>query len=295
MQANIITEIFLPVALGIIMLGMGLSLTLNDFKRLVQFPRATFVGLFCQLLLLPAIAFLLLHLIELPPALAVGVMLLSLCPGGATSNLLSNLARADVALSITLTALSSLITVFSIPFLINLSMEHFIGEGRYVELPVLKTMLQIIIITIIPVTIGMLIRWRNKNFAIKAEKPVKIASAIFIAIVLLGAILKERHNLAGWFLEVGVITFTLNIVILVLGYGIAKLSKLSHPQCSTVAIESGIQNGTLAIAIATSSMLLNNSQMSIPAAIYSLFMFATGGVAVYLFSRKFMFDRAFKN
>lgn len=292
MQANILTEVFLPVALGIIMLGMGLSLTLDDFKRLVQFPRATFVGLFCQLLLLPAIAFLLLQFIELPPALAVGVMLLSLCPGGATSNLLSNLARADVALSITLTALSSLITVFTIPFFINLSMEYFIGEGRYVELPVLKTMLQIIVITIIPVALGMLIRWKKKDFAINAEKPVKIASAIFITIVMLGAILKERNNLAGWFLEVGVITLTLNIIVLVLGYGIAKIVKLSHPQCSTVAIESGIQNGTLAIAIATSSLLLNNSQMSVPAAIYSLFMFATGGIAVYLFSRKFMFDKA---
>jgi BASS family bile acid:Na+ symporter len=292
MQANILTEVFLPVALGIIMLGMGLSLTLDDFKRLVQFPRATFVGLFCQLLLLPVIAFLLLQFIELPPALAVGVMLLSLCPGGATSNLLSNLAKADVALSITLTALSSFITVFTLPVFINFSMEHFIGEGRYVQLPVLKTMLQIIIITIVPVTLGMLIRWKKKEFAINAEKPVKIASAIFITLVMLGAILKERNNLAGWFLEVGAITLILNVIILVLGYGIAKLVKLSHPQCSTVAIESGIQNGTLAIAIATSSMLLNNSQMSVPAAIYSLFMFATGGVAVYLFSRKFMFDKA---
>jgi bile acid:Na+ symporter, BASS family len=292
MQANILTEVFLPVALGIIMLGMGLSLTLNDFKRLVQFPRATFIGLFCQLVLLPTIAFFLLQLIELPPVLAVGVMLLSLCPGGATSNLLSNLARADVALSITLTAISSLITVFTIPVFINLSMEYFIGEGKYVELPVLKTMLQIIVITIIPVTIGMVIRWRYKIFAVKAEKPVKIASAIFIAIVLLGAIFKEKHNLAGWFLEVGLITLLINLIILFLGYTVAKFFKLSHPQRAAVAIESGIQNGTLAIAIATSSMLLNNSQMSIPAAIYSLFMFATGGIAVYLFSRNFMFDRA---
>jgi BASS family bile acid:Na+ symporter len=291
MQANIFTEIFLPIALGIIMLGMGLSLTPQDFKRLIQFPKATLLGLFCQLVVLPAIAFLFLKFFNLPPALAVGVMLLSFCPGGATSNLLSNLARADVALSITLTALSSLITVFTIPFFINLSMEHFIGEGKYVELPILKTMLQIIIITIAPVSLGMLVRWRNTALAVKSEKPVKIASAVFITIILLGAIAKERDNLAGWFVQLGAITLLMNLVILAFSYGVSKLAKLSHPQRAAIAIESGIQNGTLAIAIATNSMLLNNSQMSIPAAIYSLIMFTTGGFAVYLFSRKFIFDR----
>lgn len=292
MQANILTEIFLPVALGIIMLGMGLSLTLEDFKRIALFPKATFVGLFSQLVLLPVIAFLMLKVISLPPELAVGVMLLAFCPGGATSNLLSNLARADVALSITLTAISSMITVFTIPFFINLSMEYFIGEGKYVELPVLKTMLQIVVITIIPVSIGMLLRWKSPETSRRAEKPVKIASAIFITLIILGAILKEKENLVDFFAQVGLITLLINLVILVLAYGISKFFKLSHPQRSAVAIESGIQNGTLAIAIATSSMLLNNSQMSIPAAIYSLIMFVTGGIAVYLFSRTFMFDRA---
>ncbi|MBX2947507.1 MAG: bile acid:sodium symporter family protein [Cyclobacteriaceae bacterium] len=292
MQANILTEIFLPVALGIIMLGMGLSLTLDDFKRIALFPKATFVGLVSQLVVLPVIAFGMLKLISLPPELAVGVMLLAFCPGGATSNLLSNLARADVALSITLTAISSMVTVFTIPFFVNLSMEHFIGEGKYVELPVLKTMLQIVVITIIPVSIGMLLRWKSPKASKRAEKPVKIASALFITIIILGAILKERANLADFFAQVGVITLLINLVILTVAYGISKLLNLSHPQRSAIAIESGIQNGTLAIAIATSSMLLNNSQMSIPAAIYSLIMFVTGGIAVYFFSRTFMFDKA---
>jgi len=292
MQANILTEIFLPVALGIIMLGMGLALTPADFKRVALFPRATFVGLFCQLILLPVVAFGMLQVLSLPPELAVGVMLLAFCPGGATSNLLSNLARADVALSITLTAISSMITVFTIPYFINLSMEYFIGEGKYVELPVLKTMLQIVVITIIPVSIGMLIRWRFPEGAKRSEKPVKIASAIFITLVILGAILKEKENIAGYFVQVGVITLLINVVILAGGYLLGKLFRLSHPQRAAISIESGIQNGTLAIAIATSSLLLNNSQMSIPAAVYSLIMFATGGVAVYLYSRNVMFDRA---
>ena len=292
MQANVLTEIFLPVALGIIMLGMGLALTLEDFKRVALFPRATFVGLFCQLIVLPLVAFGMLQLLSLPPELAVGVMLLSFCPGGATSNLLSNLARADVALSITLTAISSMITVFTIPYFVNLSMEYFIGEGKYVELPVLKTMLQIVVITIIPVSIGMLIRWKFPNGAKRSEKPVKIASAVFITLVILGAILKEKDNIAGYFVQVGVITLLINVVILAGGYLMGKLFRLSHPQRAAVSIESGIQNGTLAIAIATSSLLLNNSQMSIPAAVYSLIMFVTGGVAVYLYSRNVMFDRA---
>lgn len=292
MQANILTEIFLPVALGVIMLGMGLALTLSDFKRILLFPKATLVGLFNQLIVLPTVAFVMLTLISLPPELAVGVMLLSFCPGGATSNLLSNLARADVALSITLTAISSMITVFTIPLLVNLSMEHFIGEGKFVQLPVLKTMLQIIVITIIPVSIGMLIRWKFPSFAQRAEKPVKIASALFITLVILGAIYKERENLAGYFVQVGTVMLLINLVILVFAYSMAKLFKLSHPQRSAVSIESGIQNGTLAIAIATSSLLLNNSQMSIPAAVYSLIMFATGGLAVYVYSRNIMFDKA---
>ncbi|MGC1240904.1 MAG: bile acid:sodium symporter family protein [Chryseosolibacter sp.] len=285
MQSNIITEIFLPVALIVIMLGMGLSLTLHDFKRVVVFPRATFVGLAGQLVLLPAAAFLILELIELPPSLAVGVMLLAVCPGGPTSNLMSNLARADLALSITLTALSSLITVFTIPILLNLAMEHFIGEGKYMELPVVETMIQIVVITIIPVSIGMLVRWKFPRIADKAGQPVKIASALFITLVIIGVIIKEKDNLAGYFKEVGIVMLLINVIIMTLSYGVSMLFKLSHQQCSTISIECGIQNGTLAIAIATSSALLNNSQMSIPAAVYSLLMFATGGMAIYLFRR----------
>lgn len=287
MQSNIITEILLPVALIVIMLGMGLSLTLNDFKRVVVFPKATFVGLAGQLVLLPVVAFLMLKVIDLPAALAVGVMLLAVCPGGPTSNLMSNLARADLALSITLTAISSLITVFTIPIILNLAMEHFIGEGKYVQLPVVETMAQITVISIIPVSIGMLIRWKFPKAASKAEQPVKIASALFITLVIIGVIIREKDNLAGYFLEVGVIMLLINILIMTLAYGASALFKLSHPQCSTISMESGIQNGTLAIAIATSAALLNNPQMSIPAAVYSLQMFVTGGIAIYLFRRKF--------
>jgi BASS family bile acid:Na+ symporter len=285
MQANILTEIFLPIALIVIMLGMGLSLTLADFKRVIVFPKATLAGVFGQLVLLPLVALMVLKLIELPPALAVGVMLLAVCPGGPTSNLLSNLARADLALSITLTAITSLITVFTIPILLNEAMEHFIGEGKYVQLPVVDTMVQILVITIIPVSVGMFIRWKFPKFADKAEQPVKVASALFITIVILGVIIKEKDNLAGYFAEVGIVMLLINVTIMVLSYGLGALLKLSHQQCATISIETGIQNGTLAIAIATSSLLLNNSEMSVPSAVYSLLMFVTGGAAVFIFRK----------
>ncbi|NJN43049.1 MAG: bile acid:sodium symporter family protein [Flammeovirgaceae bacterium] len=286
MEASILTEIFLPIALGVIMLGMGLSLTMDDFKRIALFPKATIIGLTCQLIVLPAVAFGMLKLINLPPELAVGVMLLAFCPGGATSNLLSNLARADIALSITLTAISSMVTVFTIPYFVNLSMEHFIGEGKFVELPFLQAMLQILVVTIIPVSIGMILKSKYPNTAQRFVKPVKIASAIFIVILIFGVIIKERNNIAGYFAQVGTITFMINILILAIGFGIARMFNLNHAQSSAISIESGIQNGTLAIAIATSTLLLNNTEMAIPAAVYSLIMFGTGGLAVFIMGRK---------
>lgn len=290
MNASVLTTVFLPLSLAIIMLGMGLSLTPADFKRVALFPKATFVGLFCQLILLPTIAFIFLLIFPQPPELSVGVMLISFCPGGATSNLISNLARADVALSITLTAIASIVTVFSIPLLVNYSMEYFMGEGKYLELPVAQTMIQILAITVIPVSIGMLIRWKYPDFSIRSEKPVKIMSAIFITIIIIGVYYGERENIAEFFLQVGLITLLINLAILIIGYYFSVLFKLSHPQRSAVSIEGGIQNGTLAITIASSSFLLNNPEMAIAPAVYSLIMFFTGFLAVYVLSRRKMFE-----
>jgi BASS family bile acid:Na+ symporter len=248
------------------------------------------VGLFCQLVLLPTVAFIFLLIFPQPPELSVGVMLISFCPGGATSNLISNLARADVALSITLTAIASIVTVFSIPLLVNYSMEYFMGEGMYLELPVAKTMIQILAITVIPVSIGMVIRWKYPDFSIRSEKPVKIMSAVFITIIIAGVYYGERENIREFFLQVGLITLLINLAILLIGYYVSGWFKLSHPQRSAVSIEGGIQNGTLAITIATSTFLLNNSEMAIPPAVYSLIMFFTGFLAVYVLSRRKMFE-----
>lgn len=286
MESSIITEVFLPGALAIIMLGLGLSLVIGDFKRIFLYPKAMLTGLFNQLILLPLIGFLLIYFWDLSAVYAVGVVLIAACPGGPTSNLLTFLAKGDAALSISLTAFSSLITILTIPFIVNLAMEFQFGEGGYIALPVLETILKIMIITVIPVSIGMFIKAKAPKTALRFEKPVKIASAILLTVIILGAILKQKEEIIPAFKELGVVVLLLNIITLALGFFVAKLLGLGFRQASTIAIESGIQNGTLAIAIAAGASLLNNPQMAIPPAVYSILMFFTGGVVAWIFARK---------
>ena len=285
MEKSLITEVLLPAALAVIMLGMGLSLTLQDFKRVTIYPKAVFVGLLAQIILLPLLAFGLMSVWEIKPEFAVGIVLLASIPGGPTSNLLAYMGKCDVALSITLTAISSLITIFTIPFLINHAMETFMGEGKYVALPVLRTMLQILVITIIPVSLGMFLNKKFPATAIRFQKPVKIASAVFIAIIILGAVLKSRENLIPYMMQTGAPALVLNVLTMVLGFFVAKSLGLNFKQSSTISLEAGIQNGTLAIAIATSATLLNNPTIAVVPALYSLIMFATGGLAAYIFAK----------
>lgn len=286
MESSLITEVFLPGALAIIMLGLGLSLVLGDFRRIFTYPKAVLVGLLNQLVILPLIGFGLIHFWDLSPVYAVGVILIAACPGGPTSNLLTFLAKGDAALSISLTAFSSLITIITIPFIVNLAMEHQFGEGGYIALPVLQTILQIMVITIIPVSIGMFIKAKAPKTALRFEKSVKIASAVLLTVIILGAILKQKEEIIPAFKELGVVVLLLNIITLALGFLVAKVFGLGFRQASTISIESGIQNGTLAIAIAAGATLLNNPQMAIPPAVYSILMFFTGGFVAWLFARK---------
>jgi len=284
MEQSVITAVFLPVALGIIMLGMGLSLVLDDFKRVVVYPKPVVLGLVNQLILLPLVGFFFASLFPLKPELAVGIMILAACPGGVTSNLISHVSKGDTALSVTLTAISSLVTIITIPIIINFSLMHFMSEGQEIQLPVMKTIATILAITIVPITIGMVIRSKKPAFADKMGKPVKTASVVFLVVIILGAILKERENIVTFFQQAGLVALALNVTTMLLGYLTAKLFKFQLPQAITISIESGIQNGTLAIFVAVT--LLGNSQMSITPAIYSLIMFATGGFMMYYFGRK---------
>lgn len=284
MESTILTAVFLPLALGIIMLGMGLSLTTQDFKRIFIYPKAVTIGLINQIILLPIIAFGLIKLFGLQAELAVGIMILAACPGGATSNLISHLAKGDTALSITLTAFSSLITVVSIPFVVNFSIVHFMPGGEEQQLNVLKTVLSVLAITIVPVVIGMFIHARSPKFSARMEKPVKIMSAILLVLIIAAAILKEKDNILSFFEQAGPVALSLNVIMLALGFFGSRLLQLSGKQSATISIETGIQNGTLGIAIAAT--IIGNSQMTIPPAIYSLIMFVTAGVVIFIGHKK---------
>jgi len=283
MQDSVITAVFLPMALAFIMLGMGLSLTVKDFKNIFIYPKAMILGLTNQLILLPVFGYALIQLFGLTGALAVGVMILAACPGGATSNLISHLSKGDTALSISLTAVSSLITILSIPIIVNFAISHFGGEGS-ITLPVMETIIQIAGVTIVPVSIGMFLNKKFPKLSQKADKPVRIASAVFFALILFAAILKERENLIAFFILSGPIALMLNLLTLTVGFFLARVFLLSKKQSITIAIESGIQNGTLGIMIAAT--LLKNSEMTIPVAIYSLIMFMTSSVIIFLTNRK---------
>ena len=282
MEESIITAVFLPLALAFIMLGMGLTLTIADFRRILLAPRAILLGLVAQLLLLPLMGFLLVKLFGLTGALAVGVMILAACPGGPTSNLVSHLARGDLALSISLTAISSVVTVATIPLIVNYSILFF-GEEGSVTLPILQTIIQIMGVTIVPVGIGMYIRSRNSQLSDRAERPFKIASAVFFVLIILAAILKERENLVEFMILTGPAALSLNVLTMTIGFLMARMADLPIRQRLSISIESGIQNGTLGIMIAAT--LLQNSVMAIPIAIYSLLMFITVTAVIYVGNR----------
>jgi BASS family bile acid:Na+ symporter len=284
METNIISDIFLPLALFVIMLGMGINLVPNDFKRVVAFPKAAIIGLVNQLIFLPLIAFAICIILGLKAELAVGLMILAACPGGATSNLITHLAKGDIALSISLTAITSFITVLTIPLIVNFSLSYFMAESGYIKLPILKTIGQVVGITILPVSIGMIIRKFKNDFADKVESPVKILSAIFLVLIVVGVVLSNRENIVDFFLQVGLAALALNVITLALGYFSAHIFKLSPDRKRTISIETGIQNGTLGIAVAAS--ILKNSEMAISSAVYSLIMFVTVSVLLFQASRK---------
>lgn len=283
--AEIISNIFLPLSLAIIMLGMGMTLILSDFARILRNPKAILIGLTNQLIFLPIIGFSLAIAFDLNPIMAVGLMILSTCPGGATSNLITQVCRGNIALSVTLTAISSIICVFTIPFILSFALDYFgTGTGMTIKLPILNTIIQIMGITIIPISIGMFIRRLNSNFARRMEKPMRTASTVIFIIVFI-AVLAANYNILGTAMtEVGLPTLLLNILTMGLGYLTARLFKLNLKSAISITVESGIQNGTLAIVVATS--ILNNFEMSIPTAAYAIWMFITGGILMWLFGNR---------
>ena len=277
---TIITQIFLPISLAIIMFGMGLTLVVGDSGRLFTYPKAVIVGLCNQLIFLPLIGFSIILLFDLSSSMAIGIMILALCPGGPTSNLITQVARGNIGLSVTLTALASLITVFTIPIILSKAITYFTGEtGVVIELPIVQTMLQILIITVIPVSIGMVIRKKNEGFALRMEKPMRTASTVLFVIIFLLVMIANKDLIVEAMKEVGLATLLLNLSTMALGYMTAKIFGIKGKSQISITIESGIQNGTLAFVIATT--ILNNVEMGLPTGAYSIWMFITGGILMW--------------
>ena len=271
----------LPIALAIIMFGLGLSLTVGDFRRVARSPKAVVVALVLQILVLPLVAFGLVVAFDVDPLLAVGVMLLAASPGGTTANLFSQLFRGDVALNITLTAVNSVLAAVSIPVITNLAIGYFGAEGD-LGLQFGKV-LQVIAIVLIPVVLGMLVRRRSRDLASRADRPVRIFSILVLVIVAVGALLGERDNLVDYLEQVGLVTALFCAASLTLGYAGARLLRLGAPQAIATSMEVGIHNTTVALTIALS--VLNSTEVAVPAAIYSIFMYILATAFGFVISR----------
>ncbi|AGK76070.1 membrane transport protein [Streptomyces microflavus DSM 40593] len=272
----------LPIALAIIMFGLGLSLTTDDFRRVTRSPKAVVVALVLQVLVLPLVAFGLVKIFDLDPLLAVGVMLLAASPGGTTANLFSHLFRGDVALNITLTAINSVLAAITIPIITNLAIDHFDAEG---DLGLqLGKVVQVIAIVLIPVAVGMAVRRRSADFAARADRPVRIFSIVVLVIVSVGALLGERENLADYMQQVGLVTGIFCLASLTLGYAGARLLRLDKRQAIASSMEVGIHNTTVALTIALS--VLESTEVAIPSAVYSVLMYVLATAFGYLITRR---------
>ena len=277
---NIVTDVILPLALAFIMFVLGLGLTGTDFSRVIKQPRDFFVGALSQVILLPVIAFILVKIWPIAPELAIGVMIIAAAPGGVTSNLLTAFAKGDVALSISLTAIISLFSVITIPFIVLTSVELLGGSNITQDISLFSMSRDMFLIVTVPVILGMLLRKFSSGVALKLEPIAKKVSIALFVLVLLGAIAAERENVISYFAQAGPITLILNVVMMIVAYYVAHFLASGTKQKKCITIECGLQNGTLAIFVATS--IFGGGMYVIPAATYSLIMFATSLIFVYL-------------
>ncbi len=281
MNMGIIT-VLLPLALAIIMIGLGLELTLNDFKRVSKHPKAVLIALFCQLVILVGVAFLLCKVLSLPPLLAVGLMLLAASPGGSTANLFSYLFKGDIALNISLTAINSVVAAITLPLIMNFSILHFMQENQQITLPLSK-IVQVFAIIIVPVGIGMLIRHYAPKLTEKLNKPLRIFAIVFLIAIIALAIFAERQNIATYLTQVGLATAIFCACSLAIGYFVPRLLGISNTQARACAFEIGIHNSTLAMTIALTVMA--NTTIAMPAAVYSIFMYIFAAAFGFMITR----------
>lgn len=272
-RATFINSEVIPWVLRLVMIGLGLSLTIADFKRVVVFPKAASIGLIAQLVGLPLTAFALAYLFNAPPAIAVGLVILAACPSGVTSNAYSFAARADVPLCVTLSAVTSVVTVFTIPFLIGLALASFYQQSDTATLPILNMLINLISYTLVPLIVGMLIRVRYEAFADRAVEPIRKAVLILMMLVLaLGVVSSYEDVIAHW-ASAGALVIAMNLLTMGLGYGLARAFRLSLKQAVTITFEVGVQNLSLAFAITYN--ILERPDLAVAGLIYAVVMPAT--------------------
>ncbi|MEV0334582.1 bile acid:sodium symporter family protein [Nocardia sp. NPDC050717] len=279
-----LVSVGLPLALVVIMFGLGLSLTPADFTRIAKSPRIVAIALLCQLIALPAVAFGLVLLFDLPAVLAVGMMLLAASPGGTTANLFSHLFRGDVALNVSLTAVNSIIAVVTLPLVTNFAIGYFepADGGGSVGLQFGKVV-QVFAIVLVPVAVGMLVRRWSAAFADRMDRPVRIGSALTLLLVIVGTIIAESDTLADSLGQVGAITVLFCLISLALGYLVPRLLGVPERQAIACSMEVGIHNSTIAITIAIS--VLDSTELAVPAAVYGVLMFPIAAAFGYLITR----------
>lgn len=267
------------------MLGLGLSLAADDFRRVLRNPRAAVVALLCQIVVMPVICFGLVLAFRLPPELAVGMMLLAASPGGPTANLYSHLFGGNVALSVSLTAINSGLVVVTMPIVVNLSAGYFLPDGASLGLQFDKVV-QVFVIVVVPVAVGMLLRTRAPEVAQRLNRPVRALSVVVLLVVIGAVLYGERANLAGYFVSVGLAVLAFNVVSLLIGYAGPRLAGVDRRAAISAGFEIGIHNTAFTITIALSPALLNNPEMAIPGAVYGIIMFFTAVTFGWLVTRR---------
>ena len=277
-----LTTIGLPIALAIIMFGLGLDLTLADFRRVGKHPKAVVIALACQLALLPLICFGLVVLFDLPALLGIGMLLLAASPGGTTANLFSHLFRGDVALNISLTAVNSIIAIATLPVITNLAISYY-DRNDDVSMPFIEVV-KVFVIVLVPVAIGMVVRAHQQSFAQAMDRPVRIGSAIILAVLVLGILLDERDSVGGYIADVGLVAALFCALSLTIGYFVPRALGVADDQAVASSFEIGVHNGTLAIFVAVE--VLDNTEISVPAAVYSIIMFVFAALWGMFISRR---------
>ena len=276
---EVVTKIA-PIALALIMLTLGLGLTGQDFIRVVKQPKDFLIGLVCQLILLPIIAFLLLKIFNLPLEIALGVMIIAAAPGGVTSNVLTKFANGDVALSISLTAIISLISIISVPFIVFKSAELLEVAEISKEISMIGISMKMFLVVTLPVLIGMTIRKFATNFVMSKSQLIERISVLLFVIVFAAIWVEEWENIMGYIKQAGLITLVLNIVMMFIGYYVAKFLASGVSQRKSISLECGLQNGTLAVFVA--SQLFTEITYLIPTATYAIVMFLTSIIYVFI-------------